>query len=122
MNYVTKRRKIKAIQFTGLNRDECTAFCFKENVSHRRVTVNRHSEMLIITETNNILIKERDWIIRFEDGMLAGCENDIFKFYYEKDSELQSNTINIAQLFGALSIENFEKNVKGETGNEYVSD
>lgn len=87
MNYVTKRIKVQAIQFTGLNRNECTEFCFDSKTSYTRVRVNRHLEMLITTVYGNIRIKEHDWILRYEDGSLAGCDNEIFKFYFEPENE-----------------------------------
>lgn len=91
MNYVTRRIKVKAIQFSGLNRDEITAFCNDSEVIYRRPRVNQHHELLIRTDENDIRIEERDWILKFEDGTLSGCDNDIFKYYYEPEVEAAIN-------------------------------
>lgn len=135
MNYVTKRIKVKAIQFSGLNRDEITAFCNDTEVIYRRPRVNVRHELLIRTDDGDIRIGERDWILKFENGALAGCDNVIFKHYYEpidyeevdvifrttKTEFLDQYFEKLDKLQINMDFANMMKDLKGEN-DEHVSD
>ena len=83
--YVTKTITVKAIQFNGLNLEECKDFCVGNEVIKRNPYSwsSRHTELLIRTDRYDINICEGDWILKLETGELVGCDNDIFMYYYK---------------------------------------